>query len=209
MKAHFFSSNFTENGVWRTNEEFSSWNFVRLLKGEIPRATGTAWVDGARRPFSTREDALQIFADWAKKKFPYRSLVGCLIPVPSSKTTVSAIPPVWAALDMAKAVQAALPWKVEIWDGLRLAEEMQSWRDTNRRDPEALRDNLRAINLPLPWGGYVLVDDALTTGGHAIVSRDFLKGNGYTVSTGIFASRTCISQTKRPSNPFVVPSEDL
>jgi hypothetical protein len=184
--------------------------FVKSIKGvhfASPRYLGGRMM----RP-GNPENALIVFAEWARQLL--RNLPGplILVPVPGSKLTIGTLPHDVGSKAHILAEKAAeiIGPKALVADILRFLEPHQSVSqgNSNARDRQWLKNQLCMNNNPpywfsvLPPGQVILIDDVLTSGSHLMACHDFLlskfRGRSDLKPFALCAARTVKKYVDRP-----------
>lgn len=179
---------------------------VKAVKGLSFNNYATMQIGGqwVRIEEATKDRALDWFAEWAAPHVIDISGPKILVPVPSSKTTLTS-PADFRTAVIANKVAALCPGTV-VAPVLRFKAARANSRDEGgSRSPQVIYSEL-ALNGQLPAGRIILVDDVLTGGGHLKASAWILEDNGRTVEHALACGRTL--GTQQP-DPFNLPVETI
>lgn len=154
---------------------------------------------------ANKDLAMDWFSEWAANHV--RSLARpqkVVVPVPSSKTTLSSAPTFRTALIAPKI--AALCPNTTAAPVLRFESEQPNSREEGgTRSALEIHARLRFAG-PIPPGLLILVDDVFTSGGHFKAAVWALQDNGRDAKHALCCGRSTEQQME---NPFSVPSETI
>jgi hypothetical protein len=149
---------------------------------------------------SNRDLALGLFARMVADSAAEHGLASpcVLVPVPNSRCQLESQTP--RTLEQAQALAAELGTGVIVADALRWSEPLASASAASgMRDPQRLFGKLQVIGtFPEGRGGYVLVDDVLTSGGHLRACAAMLRAHGRSVELALVAGRADRAQVAEP-----------
>lgn len=152
---------------------------------------------------STKDRALDWFAEWAAPLIAdLGSGPNVLVPVPSSKSTLSSKPDFRTAI-IANKVAAACANTV-VAPILRFKAPRPNTRDEGGSRAAPVIYTELVLSGPVPAGRIVLIDDVVTGGGHLKATAWILQDNKRTVEHAIACGRTL--GTKQP-DPFNLSAE--
>lgn len=188
------------------SEDYDATHMVKAVKGLSLSARAYTWVtiDGERTKITddNKDLAMDWFAEWAAQQIPAGDLATVLVPVPSSKTTLS------SAVDFRTALIAnriaTRRRNTVVAPVLRFENARPNSREEGgSRNAGELYLDMR-ITERLPMGRVVLVDDILTGGGHIKAASWVIEDEGRRVYQAICCGRSTDEQFP---DPFDVPVE--
>jgi hypothetical protein len=189
--------------------DYNATHLVKAVKGLPlhPNSYSRVPIDGrsVRITEANKDRAMDWFAEWAADHVNtlgrHRKII---VPVPSSKTTLSS-PPDFRTAEIARRI-AARCVNTMPFPSLRFKKEMPNSREEGgTRDPGELYAEMELLR-NLPPGELILLDDVLTGGGHLQAASWMLEDAGGKVETAICCGRSLEAQIE---DPFKVDEEQI
>ena len=186
----------TDNyGLWRPQDHRAS-KFVKALKGETLNGYAYVPVLGVQRHLDNNnlDESIEWFGDLVANYMQEHEMDPpfVLVPVPnSSNTRDSRRKP--RTLKLAQAVAARIGQGTTVADCLRWKQDFGSARKGTgmaTRDPAKLYPNLAVVEKIDGSNPYILIDDAIASGGHLKACAAKLTKKGATVVAAFCGGRT-------------------
>lgn len=186
--------------------DFDAFKLVQILKGKpINKYASLKKADGKLVTITTANPgpAFELWGEWAAGVVAAKGLrSGLLVPVPSSTCLELGADPKGARL--AKEVADRVPG-FSAASMLHWNVEYPKASEGGPRDVPTLYENLR-IQDGLPPQQIILIDDVVTTGGHAIACARALRTFGHTVEHVVAVAQTVWTH---PPNMWAIAPRDI
>jgi hypothetical protein len=190
-------------------EDFKATHLVKAVKGKGLSTNSYAWVTIGGWPVkineANKDRAMDWFAAWAAGQItglgPEPKVI---VPIPSSKTTLTSVADFRTAI-IAEKVAKLCP-NTTCFPDLRFDREMSSSSEEGgTRDADELYQRLQ-LGGSMPAGQIILLDDVVTGGGHLIASARTIEDAGREVQHAVCCGRSTPVQF---DDPFSISPETI
>jgi len=203
----------TENyGLWRPQDHNAS-KFVKALKGETLNGYAYVPVLGVQRHLdnSNLDESIVWFGDLVASYMQQHGMNPpfVLVPVPNSSSTTKDSSSRPRTRKLARAIAAKIGQGTTVADCLRWKQNLGSARKGTgvaTRDAATLYSNLAVIEKIDGSNPYILIDDAIASGGHLQACAAMLAKRGATVVSAFCGGRTV---HEPPDSAFAPLREEL